>query len=169
MILYVIAKYCNERRWRYSLCMLRFRSPTMSFEVASSIARECHGRKECATDRRKMRRKPKKTWRKTPLSPRRKKDGKGRRRAVHYCRGLRVSRTQLNGAGWDDRRTAARRRLDNDCCGWPPAAGNTNRYAIALCPVVLRRSQARAYGCSQLFHPKTATMTTASAHTHGCF
>lgn len=128
MILYVIAEYCNERRRRYSLCMLRFRSPTTSFEVASSMARECHGWNECSTDRREMRRKPKKTWCKTPLPPRRKKDGKGRRRSVHYRRGLRVSRTQL-----DERRTAAQRRLDDDCCGWPPARRETEIVTRLRC------------------------------------
>jgi len=103
-----------------------------------------------------MRRKPKKTQRKTRLPPRRKKGGitVGRRRTAHYCRRLQVSRTQLDSAGWDVWRTAARRRLDDGCCGWPPAAGNINRYAIALCPVVLRRCWARTYGSSQLFHPK---------------
>lgn len=81
--------------------------------------------------------------------------GKLSRRTAHYCRRVRVSRTRRDGRV--DRRTAARCRLDDDCIGRPPTAGNINRYARArLCPVVRRhrRSRTRAYGFSELFRPK---------------
>jgi len=142
----VIAKYCKELRWRHSLCMLRFRSAKTSFEVASSMARKCHGRNECATGRREMR--AKKTQRKT----RRKKDGKavGRRRTAHYCRRLRMSSTQLDGAGWDDRRTAARassrRRLLR------VATDGGKHKSLRDCAVAGRLPPQPS--SSQLFHPK---------------
>jgi len=67
---------------RYSLCMLRFRSSTTSFGVASSMARECHRQDECVTERREMRRKPKKTQRNRSLVDERRKEN---RLETTYC------------------------------------------------------------------------------------